>query len=30
VVPSSASSTGTVDYPAPGTFVISERVTTKL
>ena len=30
VVPSSASSPGTVDYPAPGTFVISERVTTKL
>ena len=30
VVPSSASSTGTIDYPAPGTFVIAQRVTTKL
>jgi hypothetical protein len=29
VVPS-ASSTSTIDYPAPGTFVIAERVTTKL
>jgi hypothetical protein len=26
----SASSTSTVDYPAPGTFVIAQRVTTKL
>ena len=29
VVPS-ASSTSTVDYPAPGTFVIAQRLTTKL